>query len=111
MIVELKLLDLGIVDTLVSVGEPTGVRRRRGDVPAQRPRSVERQPFGAGARRSLAAIVTRSARERASIFRITWPRCAFTVISLMPSSPPTCLFNRPETTNAMTSRSRRLSVA
>ncbi len=29
----------------------------------------------------------------------------------MPSSPPTCLFNKPEATNAMTSRSRRLSVA
>jgi hypothetical protein len=26
------------------------------------------------------------------------------VISMIPSSPPTCLFNRPETTNAMTSR-------
>src|SRR5207249_1845927 len=31
---------------------------------------------------------------------------AFTVISLMPSSPPTCLFSRPETTNAMTCLSR-----
>ena len=70
--------------------------------------SVECQPFGAGARPSLAAIVTRSAREAACIFRITLPRCAFTVISLMPSSPPTCLFKRPETTNAMTSRSRGL---
>ena len=35
--------------------------------------------------------------------------CAFTVISLMPSSPPTCLFNSPETTNAMTWRSRGVS--
>jgi len=61
--------------------------------------------------RSLAAIVTKSTRESAFIFRITWPRCAFTVISLMPSSPPTCLFNSPETTNAVTSRSRRLSEA
>ena len=72
---------------------------------------LECQSFRAGARRSLAAIFTRSARESAFIFRITLPRCAFTVISLMPSSPPTCLFNRPETTNAMTSRSRRLSDA
>ena len=62
--------------------------------------------LGARARRSFAAIFTRSARESAFIFRITWPRWAFTVISLMPSSPPICLFNRPDTTNAMTSRSR-----
>jgi Transposase DDE domain group 1 len=33
------------------------------------------QSFGAGARRSFAAIVTRSARESAFIFRITLPRC------------------------------------
>src|SRR6266851_944595 len=78
---------------------------------AENDRSVECQPFGAGARRSLASIFTRSARESAFIFRITLPRCAFTVISLMPSSPPTCLFSKPETTNAMTSRSRRLREA
>src|SRR3979409_2010241 len=42
------------------------------------------EPLGGGIRR-LAAIVTRSARESASIFRMTLPRCAFTVISLMPS--------------------------
>src|SRR5712692_534610 len=71
--------------------------------------STESQPFAAGAMRSLAAIVTRSARESALIFRITLPRCAFTVISLIPSSPPTCLFSKPETTSAMTSRSRGLS--
>jgi len=59
--------------------------------------STEPQPFAAGATRSLAAIVTRSARESALIFRITLPRCAFTVISLIPSSPPTCLFSKPET--------------
>ena len=53
----------------------------------------------------------RSAKEPAFIFRITWPRCAFTVISLMPSSKPTCLFSRPRTTNAMTSRSRGLNDA
>ena len=60
----------------------------------------------AGAGRSLAAIFTRSARESAFIFCITLPRCAFTVISLMPSSPPACLFNRPEATNNITCRSR-----
>ena len=32
-------------------------------------------------------MVTRSASELAFIFRMTWPRCALTVISLMPSSP------------------------
>ena len=61
------------------------------------------QAFDTRARWSVAAIVTRSARESAFIFRIMLPRCAFTVISLMPSSAPTCLFNRPETTNAITS--------
>ena len=40
------------------------------------------QPFGVDARCSLAAIFTKSARESAFIFRITLPRCAFTVISL-----------------------------
>jgi hypothetical protein len=29
----------------------------------------------------------------------------------MPSSPPTCLFNRPDATNAITYRSRRLRDA
>ena len=64
--------------------------------------SAEAQLFAAGARGSFAAIVTNSASEVAFIFRIILPRCAFTVISLMPSSKATCLFNRPETTNAMT---------
>ena len=41
---------------------------------------------------------TRAGSESAFIFRMTWPRWAFTVISLMPSSPPTCLFKRPEAT-------------
>src|SRR4029077_16311755 len=62
--------------------------------------------IAAGAGRSFAAIFTNSARESAFIFCITLPRCAFTVISLIPSSPPTCLFSRPETTNAITCRSR-----
>ncbi len=35
---------------------------------------------------SAMATRTRSASEPAFILRITWPRCAFTVISLMPSS-------------------------
>jgi hypothetical protein len=42
-------------------------------------------------------------RDSAFIFRIALPRCAFTVISLMPSLSRTCLLNRPETTNAVTS--------
>jgi len=42
-------------------------------------------PSGLTRDRSLAAIVTSSAREPASIFRITLPRWAFTVISLIPS--------------------------
>ena len=55
--------------------------------------------------RSRAAMFTRFANEFAFIFCMTLPRCAFTVISLMPSSPPTCLFSRPDATN-VTSRSR-----
>jgi two-component sensor histidine kinase len=50
-------------------------------------------------------------QESAFILRITWPRCALTVISLMPSSPPTCLFSSPDTTSAITSRSRDVSDA
>src|SRR5258708_2622787 len=72
---------------------------------------LEYQAFGTPGSRSLAAIFTNSARESAFIFCITLPRCAFTVISLMPSSPPTCLFNRPETTSAITCRSRCVSDA
>ena len=48
--------------------------------------------------RSRAAIFTNSARDSAFIFSIALPRCAFTVISLMPSSPPICLFSCPDTT-------------
>ena len=62
------------------------------------------------ASRSFAAIEARWTRDSAFIFCITLPRCAFTVISLMPNSHATCLFSRPETTSAITSRSRRLSV-
>jgi Ca2+:H+ antiporter len=53
-------------------------------------------------RSSFAAILTRSASDLAFILRITFPRCAFTVISLSPRSPATCLFSNPLTTNAIT---------
>ena len=56
-------------------------------------------------------MCTSAGSESAFIFRMTWPRCAFTVISLMPSSPPTCLFKRPEATRTMTSRSRGVRAA
>src|SRR5216683_6751205 len=103
------------VDTLVS-----GVRYERRSTERERGGREEREEkdrsgdcycLGASGRLSLAAILTRSAREPAFIFRITLPRCVFTVISLVPSSAPTCLFKKPETTNAMTSRSRRVSEA
>src|SRR5580693_5127801 len=48
---------------------------------------------------SLPAILINPTKELAFIFRITLPRCALTVISEMPSIPPTCLFNQPEATN------------
>ena len=51
-----------------------------------------------------------SANEFAFIFRMTLPRCTFTLISLMPSSPPTCLLSNPEITNVITSRSRCVSA-
>jgi hypothetical protein len=59
--------------------------------------------------RVLASIFTRSATEPADIFRITLPRCDFTVITLMLSSAAICLFSSPATTKAMTSRSRGVS--
>ena len=62
-------------------------------------------PDGRG-RRRRAAMPTNSGRDSASILRMTLPRCALTVISLIPSSSPTSLFGKPTTTNAMTSRSR-----
>ena len=37
---------------------------------------------------------------------MTCPRCALTVISLMPRGPPTCLFNSPDTTSAILAFSR-----
>jgi hypothetical protein len=51
-------------------------------------------------------MLTNSARDSAFIFRIMLPRCALTVISLILSSLPTCLFGMPATTNVITSRSR-----
>jgi DNA-binding CsgD family transcriptional regulator len=50
----------------------------------------------------VAAMLTNSANERACIFRMIRPRCALTVISLIPSSSPTSLLNRPVTTRLMT---------
>jgi hypothetical protein len=64
--------------------------------------STKCQPFEVGPRPSVAAIFTRAGRESAFIFRITLPRCTFTVISVMKSSLPICLFTRPRTTNAIT---------
>jgi len=55
---------------------------------------------------SLAANLTSWSRESACIYCITLHRCAFTVISLMPSSPPTCLLDSPETTREPSSRIR-----
>jgi uncharacterized protein YciI len=69
------------------------------------------QAFNGEAILSCAAIFTSAGRESAFIFCMTFPRCALTVISLMPISQPTCLFNSPEITNAMTSRSRLVSDA
>ncbi len=45
-------------------------------------------------------MFTNAGSDAAFILRITWPRWAFTVISLIPSSPPTCLFKSPETTSS-----------
>jgi hypothetical protein len=58
------------------------------------------RPYSPGRRESSAFIL-----------RMTWPRRALTVISLKPSSPPSCLFRRPHTTRAITSRSWLVSDA
>src|SRR5580698_6452049 len=50
----------------------------------------------------FAAILTRSANDSAFIFCMTRPRCALTVISLIPNSPATCLLSMPVTTRVMT---------
>jgi hypothetical protein len=68
---------------------------------------VEERWSSVGESRNLAAIVTKSARDRASIFSITRPRVSpLTVISLIPSSKLTCLFNWPRTTHARASIGR-----
>src|ERR1700756_1858409 len=61
-------------------------------------------------RSNLAAILTSSASDSACILRITWPRCIFTVISLVPRSKAICLLSMPATTMAMTSHSRAVRI-
>src|SRR5262245_31255660 len=72
-------------------------------------RSVMCHGFLAGASPSLTAIFTRSASESAFIFCMTLPRWAFTVISVMPSFNPICLFSIPATTQRRISCSRGVS--
>src|SRR5882724_1514947 len=84
-----------------------GFRRRGTPPPGATGLPLFRQPSSAGSSLSLAAIFTRSASESAPILRITLPRWAFTVISLIPSSPATCLFSRPAITRPKTSAPRR----
>src|SRR5262249_37753852 len=57
------------------------------------------------------AIRTSSASEPARIFLMTRPRWILTVTSLVPSCAATCLLSIPETTRAITSRSRGVRVA
>lgn len=52
------------------------------------------------------AIRTRSASDLAPIFCMMRPRWTFTVISLSPILPATCLFINPDATRAMISCSR-----
>jgi hypothetical protein len=47
---------------------------------------------------SWSAILTSSGKDLAYIFFSAWLRCIVTVVSLAPSSAPTCSFNIPETT-------------
>jgi hypothetical protein len=54
----------------------------------------------------LSAIRTSATRDFARIFRVIWLRCTSTVISLKSRSAAICLFGRPVTTSANTSRSR-----
>ena len=56
-------------------------------------------------------MVTRSGSESAFILRMTWPLCALTVISTDAELAADLLFNSPETTSAITSRSRGVSDA
>jgi hypothetical protein len=57
------------------------------------------------------AILTRSANDRARIFRMMLPRCIFTVTTLIPSSAAICLFRSPEVTKLRISFSRAVSDA
>jgi hypothetical protein len=52
------------------------------------------------------AIFTKLAKDRACILRIRLPRWAFTAISVMPSSPATCLLGNPAETSVKIWRSR-----
>jgi hypothetical protein len=101
-----RALDGRIAGLRLAAGRYSGLRRLPAPAGAGRRRS--RSPDHPDVR-SFAAIVTRSGRDFAIILRITRPRWAFTVISLIPSLNAICLFNRPETTNAMISRSRGVS--
>ena len=57
------------------------------------------------------AIRTRSANDRARIFRMMLPRCIFTVTTLILSSAAICLFRSPEVTKPRISFSRAVSDA
>jgi hypothetical protein len=52
--------------------------------------------------------MTRSARESATIFVITTPRCCFMVFSADPSSAAICLLSNPAETKASTCLSRQV---
>src|SRR5208282_619233 len=52
-----------------------------------------------------------SAGDCTPSFCITWQRCALTVRSEMPRVSAICLFGKPRTTSAKTSRSRKLSLS
>ncbi len=54
---------------------------------------------------------TSSASEPTCILAITWPRCSFTVASVVPNSAAICLLSRPATMPAITSRCRGVSVS
>lgn len=69
---------------------------------------VRVDPGGYRATSSLLAMAANSTREPALIFRITGPRFTSTVTSLMPSSKPASLFNKPRTTAAPRQRAPSL---
>src|ERR1700676_1379778 len=57
----------------------------------------------------FSAILTKSGKESAPIFRMSWARWTLAVVSLVPISAAICLLGRPETTRGNTSRSRGVS--